>query len=241
VERAFGLELAKMQAALGRAFVAELKRLPAGLFADAPTDPYQAAAERAWAKQAKRLDPKKVKALAERMAKRAGLSQKAAFGALKARTIAVNSKEIASTEALKVTTAQFVAETEEWIAKLNSESMQSFANRAAEGVRAGLSLDEVVASVGEVVETRKNHARFVARNQIQNYNAISGKVRAENLGITRAIWRTSGDERVRPSHADRDGKEFNLDEGLESELDDLSLIPGVDFNCRCVAEYVLPE
>ena len=102
-------------------------------------------------------------------------------------------------------------------------------------------LRAIVAGVDGLEEKRKNHAKFTARNQIGNFNSLTTKIRAQNLGITQAIWRTSRDERVRPCHKVRDGKAFDLATGLYSSCDGLSLLPGVDFQCRCDYELVIPE
>jgi len=92
-----------------------------------------------------------------------------------------------------------------------------------------------------MVEKRKNHAKFVAQNQIQNFNSLTTNIRAKNVGVTKGVWRTTGDEKVRDSHRDRDGKTFDLAEGLYSSIDGLYLQPATDFNCRCYCDYVLED
>ncbi|GAB6054407.1 hypothetical protein JCM17960_32270 [Magnetospira thiophila] len=44
------------------------------------------------------------------------------------------------------------------------------------------------------------------------------------------IWHTAGDSKVRPAHAERDGKEFSWDDPPEGGH------PGEELNCRCWAE-----
>ena len=46
----------------------------------------------------------------------------------------------------------------------------------------------------------------------------------------RYIWRTMGDDKVRGSHADRDGQTFDWNSGDSR--------PGEDYNCRCYAEFL---
>jgi len=104
----------------------------------------------------------------------------------------------------------------------------------------GSSLAEIMEQFDGLVEKRKNHAKFTARNQIANFNSITTKLRAQNLGITRARWITSHDERVRPCHDVRNGKEFDLDKGLYSSCDGEWLLPGVDYQCRCDYELIIP-
>jgi len=144
-------------------------------------------------------------------------------------------------EAMKSTTNALMLETAQWIKTLRDDTFQRFTNDTLFAMTNGDSLDSLVDGFDAIEKNRKNHARFLARNQVQNYNSISTKIRAQNLGIQKAVWQTSGDERVRPSHADRDGKEYDVAKGLYSSIDGEFLIPGVDYNCRCTAVYVIPE
>lgn len=49
------------------------------------------------------------------------------------------------------------------------------------------------------------------------------------------IWRTVGDDKVRETHAERDGCIFSWDDAPEGGH------PGEDYNCRCTAEPFKPE
>jgi len=153
----------------------------------------------------------------------------------------INVADLIAKEGMKSTTNALVAETAQWIQTLRDDTFQKFTNNTLFGMSQGESLDTIVSQFDGVVSERKNHAKFLARNQVQNYNSITTKIRAQNLGITKAIWETAGDERVRPSHEDREGKEFDLAEGLYSSLDDLYLLPGTDYNCRCTYTMIIPE
>jgi len=82
---------------------------------------------------------------------------------------------------------------------------------------------------------------MIARTQISTFNSLTSKARAQNLGITTAIWKASSDERVRPCHQARDGKEYLLSEGLYSSCDGKTLQAGTDYNCRCTAIMKIPE
>lgn len=153
----------------------------------------------------------------------------------------INVADLIAKEGMKPTTNALVAETAQWIKTLRDDTFQKFTNNTLFAMSQGESLDTIVSQFDDVVAERKNHAKFLARNQVQNYNSITTKIRAQNLGITKAIWETAGDERVRPSHADREGQEFDLAEGLYSSLDDLYLLPGADYNCRCTYTMIIPE
>lgn len=153
----------------------------------------------------------------------------------------INVADLIAKEGMKSTTNALMTETAQWIKTLRDDTFQKFTNNTLFAMSQGESLDTIVSQFDDVVAERKNHAKFLARNQVQNYNSITTKIRAQNLGITKAIWETAGDERVRPSHADREGEEFDLAEGLYSSLDDLYLLPGTDYNCRCTYTMIIPE
>lgn len=153
----------------------------------------------------------------------------------------INVADLIAKEGLKATTNALMLETAQWIQTLRDETFQKFTNNTLFAMSQGESLDTIVSQFDNIVIERKNHAKFLARNQVQNYNSITTKIRAQNLGITKAVWETAEDDRVRPAHAQRAGKEFDLAEGLYSSIDGLYLIPGTDYNCRCVASYVIPE
>lgn len=156
-------------------------------------------------------------------------------------TIGIPSTQLLANEGMRFQTNALILETSQWAKKLRDETLELYTANTLRAMTLGTSLEEIMKEFSGMEEKRLNHAKFTARNQIANFNAVTSKIRTQKLGITRAIWRTSRDERVRRCHQVRDGKEFNLDEGLYSSCDGKTLIPGVDFQCRCIAEYIIPE
>jgi len=61
-------------------------------------------------------------------------------------------------------------------------------------------------------------------------------IRQRELGVEQYIWRTSADERVRPSHESKNGQRFWWDAPPPDTGH-----PGYDIQCRCVAQAVIPE
>lgn len=157
------------------------------------------------------------------------------------KAVGISSKALAETEGMKETTNALMLETSQWVKKLRDETLELYTSNTLRAMALGNGLEGITAEFDQLKEKRKNHAKFTARNQINNYNAISTKIRAQNLGITQAIWVTAHDERVRPSHEAREGKIFNLDEGLYSSLDGKYLLPGTDYQCRCTMQLIIPE
>lgn len=79
-----------------------------------------------------------------------------------------------------------------------------------------------------------NRAKLIARDQAAKFNADLSEARQTNLGIEEYIWTTSGDERVRETHAANDGKTFRWDSPPEATGH-----PGHDVQCRCIARPVV--
>lgn len=94
-------------------------------------------------------------------------------------------------------------------------------------------LAEQLKKLGKDVESR---AMLIARDQSSKLNAALTRARHEEAGIKKYMWSTSGDERVRESHAEKDGQIF---EYTNPPAD--TGHPGHDFNCRCVAIPVLDD
>ena len=156
------------------------------------------------------------------------------------KAIGIDTSGILKDEGVKDTISSMRIETEVWISKLRDETLQLITADSLRAMSEGKSLHEVLKTFNADIDKKKFSARTVARTQISTYNALTLKARALNLGITEGIWRTSLDERVRRSHFDRDGKVFDLKKGLYSSIDDKFLLPGIDINCRCTTELLLP-
>jgi len=134
------------------------------------------------------------------------------------------------------------------------------ANRVQEGVRATELAKEIEQEfLGEGAEfaAAKSRAKLIARDQIGKLAGDITRVRQTEIGVSRYVWRTSRDERVRGyekpdtwpgSHVAREGLIFDWSRSIEEQLDEKGLIaadidgpPGTPINCRCYAEPVLGD
>ena len=94
-------------------------------------------------------------------------------------------------------------------------------------------LAEQLKKLGKDAESR---AMLIARDQSSKLNAALTRAHHEEAGIKKYMWSTSGDERVRASHAEKDGQIF---EYANPPAD--TGHPGHDVNCRCVQIPVLDD
>ncbi len=222
----------------------ELNKGTIGKFADAQTGNYAAIylrlANQVRAKLLKQFDDKRIEELVDQILGKVNKRNRdELYGKVEAR-IGLSTKELTATEGLSADINALTLETAQWVKKLRDDTLEMYTANSLRAMTQGLSLSEILEQFDGLVDKRKNHAKFTARNQIANFNSITTKLRAQNLGITQAIWVTSKDERVRQCHKVRDGKEFDLDKGLYSSCDGQHLLPGVDYQCRCDYRLIIP-
>ena len=128
-------------------------------------------------------------------------------------------------------------------------------DKLADAYRRGLRWEEVQADLttsfledGTESELgiARRRAGLIARDQVGKLGAAITKRRFADAGVTKYIWRTALDERVRgnpggkypkarPSHWDREGKTYSFDDPPAGGH------PGEPILCRCVAEPILEE
>jgi SPP1 gp7 family putative phage head morphogenesis protein len=108
------------------------------------------------------------------------------------------------------------------------------------GLTEGLRAEEITkqisgTSVNSTFNKMNNRIKTIARTEVAKLNSQITNRRLTNLGIKRAIWDATNDSRTRACHAARDGKEYDIAKGLYSSCDGLTIQPGQEINCRCVA------
>ena len=202
---------------------------------------YMRLANRTRRKLLKQFDDKRIEQLVAGILGKVNKRNQAELYAKVEKRIGISTKELTATEGLTPNINALVLETSEWVKKSLDDTLAEYTANSLRAMSLGESLENIMTQFDGLVEKRRNHAKFTARNQIGNFNSVTTKIRAQNIGIDEAIWRTSKDERVRTCHRKRDGKTFKLSEGLYSSCDGLRLLPGVDYQCRCDYELIIPE
>ena len=252
-ENEFARSMAKMVEAISKAFenqvLKEMNKTTLGKFEDAQTgnfaNVYLKLSDAAKRKLLKRFDDDRIESFTRKLFNRADkVASKTLYGRVE-NEIGISSKELLNTEGLRYNMNALVLESAQWAEKLRDDVLESFTASSLRAMTHGDKIEEILNQHRENTKGRKNHAQFVARNQLANFNSISTKIRAQNLGITEAKWITArGESRlgnpVRKCHAVRDGKVFDLSKGLYSSCDGKFLLPGVDYNCRCTYDLIIP-
>lgn len=116
------------------------------------------------------------------------------------------------------------------IKSIRSQYLDKVQNAVTQAVVNGTLNKDLVQQIKDIGKTTEKRAIFIARDQSSKLNAALTQARHEDVGITKYTWSTSGDERVRESHAEKDGQVF---EYANPPAD--TGHPAHDYNCRCVA------
>lgn len=103
-------------------------------------------------------------------------------------------------------------------------------------VEQGRSTEFIRKAVQSELDISRNRAKLIARDQVNKFNGKLTELRQSEAGIEDYIWSTSRDERVRPTHASKQGKKFSWDNPPSDTGH-----PGNDIQCRCVAMPVLED
>lgn len=100
-------------------------------------------------------------------------------------------------------------------------------------VATGKRFEAIEDEIQTLLDTTESRAALIARDQTSKVNGQITEARQTALGIERYTWSTSGDERVRDSHAALDGEVFRWDDPPSVGH------PGQDYQCRCTSLPVL--
>ena len=121
------------------------------------------------------------------------------------------------------------------IKSLPEEYFKTIETIVLNGVMNGERYSTIAKQISEQTNKKlTSRIKTIARNEVSTINAQINKRRSEALGIKKAIFRTSEDERVRKCHKELDGVEFELSKGAWSKTCQKYIIPGItDINCRC--------
>ncbi len=99
---------------------------------------------------------------------------------------------------------------------------------------------EIARQVLRTGKISENKALEIARTEIARSSATLTMVRAQFVGVTHYVWRTSNDPDVRPSHKAMNGKIIAYDEPPEVDPGK-HYHAGMFVNCRCYGSPIMPD
>ena len=109
------------------------------------------------------------------------------------------------------------------------------------GINDGASYKDLQDIIERRYNVTESRARLIARDQTAKVNGQLTATRQVDAGIDKFEWLTSDDERVRDSHKDLEEDETEHGRGVylwsqpPRGLKGRRIIPGFEFQCRCVA------
>ena len=148
---------------------------------------------------------------------------------------------INDTVLLESVTSEWYSQQSQHVNSIVSTYTDKLATIVSNAVQRGSLYKDVQKEVKDLYNITDNRAKFIARNEIGNLNAVTTKRRQEEAGIYCYECRTSEDERVRASHAELNGDLFFWNDSKIGEINGRKIYPapklhpGMDYRCRCIA------
>lgn len=153
---------------------------------------------------------------------------------------------IASSEAQTALTAQaklkqlqeiWVRENLDLIGSLEAETLRKLRDELTRLIADGVPEDEIADRLQEFLEKQlqveTNRAVLIGSDQAGKLNGRLMEYWQRSTGIEEYRWQTMMDDRVRPTHRERQGKIFRWDSPPPDGH------PGMAIRCRCVADPVI--
>lgn len=228
------------------ALIADLESVMADARSDAP-NAEQARIERAKRRAAELVDsyarrveaslrPRELAAVAAKFGKRTSEFQKAQLARQVRAAASVDLNKIALVEkGIKSSVDGWIAENVTLIKTMPPVYFDDVKEQVLGAIERGTRHEVLARQMVERYQIPQNRAALIARDQVGKlYGNLNGQ-RQQNLGVTRYVWRTVRDNRVRDDHELRDGEAF----GWDSPPEDGN--PGEPINCRCYAEPDLSD
>lgn len=101
------------------------------------------------------------------------------------------------------------------------------------GVMNGDSVKDIKSAIQSRYGVTDYRATLIAQDQTLKLNADLTRYRLQSVGVKEYTWRSVQDNRVRPEHADRNGKIYSWEKPPSGGRN-----PGQEVRCRCRAEAI---
>lgn len=210
--------------ASARATRGDSARMDTGQLAQEAIERAQRRFEQQWQARRRELD-----AMTERTADRTGRFQKAQLQRQLAAAFGIEVPIHDRTLGPRI--RDFVTENAALIRSVNVDALSEVEAIVLRGVRDGSRHEDIAPEIEKRFGVSESRAALIARDQVGKFAAELNQARQTELGIKGYVWRTSNDERVRASHAEKEGRDYEWSDPPSDTGN-----PGEDVNCRCWAE-----
>lgn len=128
-----------------------------------------------------------------------------------------------------------------YIQKWYDEQILRLRQKVSQNVQQGFRAENLIRDIQAEKKVSHNKAKFLAKQETSLMVSKYRELRYEEVGVTKYMWSTSHDSRVRDSHKHLQGKIFRFDQPPVTNLaTGARNNPGEDFGCRCIATPILP-
>lgn len=169
--------------------------------------------------------------ISEDMVKRGNKFNRNAFVRNINKVTGIDVKDILKDEGLKGELVATVDNNVELIKTIPTEHLDRVQKAVLQGTDSGKDFFSIKKDLMKIEGITKRRAKLIARDQVSKLNGNLNRMRQAQIGIKYYYWRTSEDERVRPTHEENNGKRFSW-----SDPPALTGNPGDDIQCRCTAD-----
>lgn len=145
--------------------------------------------------------------------------------------VGVSMREVIKRDGVDIYVEQSVNDNIGLIKTIPEEYHQRLRKVVNDGIDSGNDAFSIRKQILDLGYSTEKRARFIARDQVAKLNAAVTQARQTKVGVTHYFWRTSRDERVRPSHEEKEGNRYAW-----SDPPSDTGHPGQDYQCRCSAE-----
>lgn len=140
--------------------------------------------------------------------------------------------------------AAFVSRNVDLLSSLQSQLRDQIDSRIDAAIARGARAETLAGEIAQRLDVSESRARLIARDQVGTFYGELNAARQQDLGVTRYVWSTARDERVRGrpdglypnsefNHWEREGQIFEWSDPPEDGH------PSIAINCRCVAIPVI--
>lgn len=123
------------------------------------------------------------------------------------------------------------------ISTIPEDTLEKMKDIVYDGFTKGKPTIQITKEIQRAYGISLRHAKLIARDQTAKLNGQIQREQQLDAGIKEYIWSTSGDERVRKSHRELNGKKFSWDDPPLNS-DGRRCHPGEDYQCRCIGRPV---
>lgn len=136
---------------------------------------------------------------------------------------------------------------EEWvdynislIKTIPEESLDKMRDIVYDGFTKGKTTTSMIKEMQRAYGISRRRAELIARDQTAKLNGQIQRAQQQDAGITHYIWYTTGDNRVRRSHAALNGQKFSWEDPPDVG-NGRKCHPGEDYQCRCIGRPVFDK